>query len=119
MSGYTEEAALILAPSSIAVISVGATSGETNLTSRTELSNIERGHFISLIADADCWINFGAASSGSVSKSATSGATQGWFLPGGVLQSFVIVDGNVFLRHIADASTLLRVYVSSRLPTGA
>jgi hypothetical protein len=118
MSDQQIQAANLIPPldDTTAVVALTTSSQELDLSTRTELQ-LKAGRFVTLMPDQDCWINLGDASSGSVDETAVTGATQGWYLPGGSRIDVLYNEVYKYLRFKGIGASFLRMYVSSRSPT--
>lgn len=114
------QSAMFTAPpdDGIVVLAVTTSSQEVNLDTVAEMTlyKYNGGRYVTFVADANVYLNFGAAASGSASKTATTGATRAISLQAGVPTSWII-DDRKYMRVIGDAATYLRYWVSSRRPT--
>lgn len=98
----------------IAVISVGVTSARDNLADAAELGDLcKRGKFVTLKADALCYVFLNNADSGTADGAATSGANRTYALHPGVAERFLLTNDYTWLVHIAPVATVIRAFVSS------
>lgn len=119
MGSIAELNAANLAPpilGKVAVIATSTSSARTNLAAAGQLSTrADDGSLVTLIADGtDVYIAFNNADSGSISESATTGATSCWKLEADVPQTFRLAKNYTWLLHKAASGTPnVRAFTSS------
>lgn len=95
----------------IACVSVTTSSARTDLS--TLLSDWAAGHFITICPEADVYIAFNNADSGTVDETATSGATVCWLIPAKSYFHVRMVKNYSWLIVKGTSACKLRAYISS------
>src|SRR5678816_2865825 len=115
MSSAVDNAHHVVMPTdtTLYVIAVTTNSQSIDLSAVAALAHLEGGRFLSIVVEQNTWVNF-SASSGTVSETATSGATQGWLIPAYTRLDGIVSNSKVFLNIKGASAGYARLYVATR-----
>jgi hypothetical protein len=99
----------------IAVAAVTTSSIALDLSTRTELADVEKGRFLTITVEQDTWLKFDTAT-GTVDETQVSGANQGYYIPAGGRLDVIVVQAYKWLMFKGRTAGFIRMYVSSRPP---